>query len=170
MGASEDVTRSRSPHRAGTTRVAVVLMLALTAYFGSAGGRSLAYGLRGEGAEEEIARQLVLLGTGAGDGATALLLIGGVVLVVTAVYVAAGLGVLARRDWGREAAGVLAFVLGAIATISGISGLTSSPRMAAAPEALATGLANLAVVVLLLRRETREDFAAAAQWRQRTPD
>lgn len=150
---------------AATTLAAAGALLGLSGHFGYSAARSLTLAVRGAQLDLATRRELSLLGLDLGEGAAVLAITGGVVALLTLVVMIAALGVAGRRGWGREAAGFLAFVFAFVAVPISIGGLRSEPPAPGAWEGLVVGLANIAVVALLLAPRTAADVAAAERRR-----
>jgi hypothetical protein len=91
------------------------------------------------------------------------------VLAVSIVTAAQGVGLLLRRPGARHAALLTFAVLGLLALVTAVPGTLVDPPRPAARWGVLTGLADLAVVVLLLLPATADDFELVERNRSRPP-
>lgn len=102
---------------------------------------------------------------GSASGVSAALKV--VVLIVAAVYLRLGIGMLQRRGPVREGVLFVTGVLGAIGAVFAVSGFLTEPPAPNRFAAVATALTNLTILVLAWHPRTRDDVAAAERRRLR---
>ena len=93
---------------------------------------------------------------GAASNASAIsgVVIGAVVILSLIIVI----GLAFRRDWAREAGVVIYGLLGLMSIAVSLGGLSADPPAPSAWVGMLTGLANVAIVVLLLVPPTSRDF------------
>jgi hypothetical protein len=147
----------------GTTAAATLIAGTLTAIFGFIAGQSILSWIDPDRVDPGFSRGAVNLGGStttsssvAVQNATAIIAIVFSAVVLVSVIVVFGLAI--RKSAAREAAFVVYGLLGFISIATSLSGLTSDPPAPSAWFGLLTGVANFAVVVLLLLPATARDF------------
>lgn len=105
--------------------------------------------------------RLAELGAQQGQIRTALVIIAIVVASVLTVALAAIIGIIARRHWGRDGGMVVFGFLGLVATVASIGGLLVEPPASAAWWGLLTGIGSMLVSLLLFLPSTLLDFDRA---------
>ncbi len=155
--------------RGRITLAAATLALVVTATFLAAGIDLLLTSRDPDRVSAEERSAMVSLGLPTGSRETGTLaLISGVVVVVTSLIgVVVAVGLLARREWAREAGIGLFSILGIILGAVALGGLLADPPAPGAGLGLALAVAQLAVAGLLLTQQTEDDFARAAMARAR---
>lgn len=151
-----------------TTVVAVLVAAVLTLSYGFVAVQAFLAAADPDRLDPAFERSALGLASGQGGTATTAsgiigLVIGAVVLVSSIVVV----GLAFRRQWAREAAFGVYGVLGLVATAISVGGLLSDPPAPSAWVGVLTGVANIAVVGLLLVPATARDFAAGERARSR---
>jgi type IV secretory pathway VirB2 component (pilin) len=129
----------------------LIVAVAFTAFAGVLGYAAQ----NSEKAQDPEAAKAVstFVGMLAGFGAV----IGIIIVIVALLYIAAGYGLLKRRQWGR----VLTLILGVLSALGGLSGLTQIRSDAgSALGSAAIGIAYCVFAfVILLKKETAEEFS-----------
>jgi hypothetical protein len=147
----------------GTTAAATLIAGTLTAIFGFIAGQSILSWIDPDRVDPGFSRGALSLGgstatstSAAVQNATAIIaIVFGAVVFVSAIVV---VGLVRRKSAAREAAFVVYGFLGFISIATSLSGLTSDPPAPSAWFGVLTGVANFAVVVLLLLPATARDF------------
>lgn len=114
-------------------------------------------------------REATQLGLDAGDERTVTLVTVALVLAVSLLTAAEGVGLVLRRAGARDAALLTFAVLGLLALVMAVPGVLADPPRPAARWGVLTGLADLAIVVLLLLPAAAEDFDHDERSRSRPP-
>lgn len=153
----------RGPRRAWSTIAAVGLMTALTATFTV----YAIVALRGAAADDPASGGAALLGLSGREESAATVIVAIVILVVALVTLAQCVGVARRRQGARHAALMTFGVLGFVSLAASLAGLLAQPPSPNAPYGVAAGLANAAVVILLLLPMTADDVELAERQRDR---
>lgn len=112
-------------------------------------------------------RDAVLLGLSGREEGIAITIVGGVILGVSLLTLAQTVGVLLRREGARHAALMTFGVLSFLALATSLPGQLATPPRAGAPFGILTGVADAAVVALLLLPATADDVEAAERARER---
>jgi hypothetical protein len=155
----------------GTVAAAILIAATLTTVFGYIAVRSLLGVLFPDLIDPAFARG-ALFGSGgsisdvSGAAQNASVMVGlvfGAVVVVSLIVI---IGLILRQSWAREAGMVIYGFLGLLALATSLSGITADPPAPSAWLGVLTGLANLAVVVLLLMRSSARDFDPILQLRR----
>lgn len=153
--------------RGRTTLAAATLALVITATFLATGVDLLLTALDPERVSVEERSSMVSVGlpTGSRETGTSALISGVLVVMVSLVAVIVVVGVLARREWAREAGIGLFSILGIILAAVALGGLLADPPAPGAALGMALAVGQLAVAGLLLAHQTEDDFARAAMAR-----
>lgn len=147
----------------GTTAAATLIAATLTAIFGFIAGQSILSWIDPERVDPGFSQGALILGgsstssnSAAVQNATAIIaILFSAVVLVSAIIV---VGLIRRKSAARESAFVVYGLLGFISIATSLSGLTSDPPAPSAWFGVLTGMANFAVVVLLLVPATARDF------------
>ena len=113
---------------------------------------------------EQALRELAGLGgaSGGGDGAgIALTFVAIAIGAISGLVILIIIGLAGRRQWAREAGFAVFGALGLISGALGLSGMLSDPRPSGSWLGLATGVACIAIVVLLMIESTGIEFELA---------
>jgi uncharacterized protein YhhL (DUF1145 family) len=152
---------------AATTIAAVVLILVVTAPF-LYNAVSLARSTADEEALRLEVREALILNNvnpGAREAANYARYLSIIMIAVCLVTIAIAVGLLRRRE-GAHHAGIVVFGLLAVISIAAsLAGLNADPPAPRAGLGLLTGIANAAIVLLLLRRQTMDDIEGAESLR-----
>ncbi len=153
--------------RGRTTLAAATLALVITAAFIAAGLDLLLTALDPDrlGAAERSSMVSLGLPTSSRETSTLALISGVVVVGVSLVAVVVVVGILARREWAREAGIGLFAILGIILGAVALGGLLADPPASGAALGMTLAVGQLAVAGLLLTHQTEDDFARAAMAR-----
>jgi hypothetical protein len=148
----------------GTLAGAILIASGLTAAFGYIAVDSLLGAIDPTRLDSEFTRSALGMGGvtgsqgtgGAASNASAIIgvAIGAVVLLSFIIVI----GLALRRDWAREAGVVIYGFLGLMSFAVSLGGLSADPPAPSAWVGMLTGLANVAVVALLLVPPTSRDF------------
>jgi hypothetical protein len=154
---------------AASTIAAGVVGLAVTLPFLYRGVMSGVQAARPDSVDS-VRSSLVQIGVPAMESEASVLygLMAVVLLIASVTALVLTVGVLLRRGWAREGAIGLFGIFALLALASGLRGITADPPAPNASWALLTGVADVAIVLLLLRRTTVRDFQVAALSRSRT--
>jgi hypothetical protein len=149
--------------RAPTTIAATILILVVTAPFLWSGIRSLQLAAGSAEGGGELNRSMVLLGVNPGSTETTTLAVFGaaVTLTLSALALVLALGVFRRREGAHHAAIGVFGAMGAVALLTSLQGVLADPPAPNARFGVMAGLANVAIVVLLIQRSTATDFERA---------
>ena len=141
-----------------STLAAAAVLGGLAAVFAVVAAGMLRARLR---AGTEASERLVLMGLDLDAGASLLAFGGVVVLAACAVVAVLVLGLLLRRPWAREAGMLVTVAFAMLGLGIGAAGLAADRPARAAWAGIAVGLANVAVLVLLLLPATADDVDRA---------
>lgn len=157
----------------GTITAALLLAAALTSVFGYMAVISLLGVLDPDRIDPAFARGS-LFGSGgiatdassAAQNASAIIaFLFGAVAVVSVIII---IGLILRQSWAREAGMVVYGFLGIASLAPSLNGVMADPPAPSAWLGVLTGLANLAIVGLLLLRTTARNFDPIARRRRHT--
>ena len=152
----------------GTTAGAILIALVLTVVFGFMAIDSLLGAIYPERLSPSFARMLGSISetdpgsARGGPASNASGMIGIVVGSVVMVSAIAMIGLLFAQQWAREAALVIYGVLGIVVLAASIGGLAGDPPAPSAWTGILVGIANLAIVGLLLTRSSARVFRGRA--------
>lgn len=148
----------------GTLTSAVLIASGLTLAFGYVAVDSMLGAFDPERLDSNFTRSALGMGGtssaqgvgGAASNASAIIgiVIGAVVILSLIIIV----GLAFRRDWAREAGVVIYGLLGLMSIAVSLGGLSADPPAPSAWVGMLTGLANVAIVVLLMVPPTSRDF------------
>jgi hypothetical protein len=148
-------------HAHGTIGGAVIIASLLTAWFGYVAVDSVLDAIDPNRIDPTFARGALSFTAGTDTGGAAAnasaiigLVIGIVVLLSTTIVI----GLVFRGEWAREAGLVIYGVLGLLASAAAMGGLAADPPAPSAWFGLGVGLANFAIVGLLLAPATARSF------------
>ncbi|MGI9584587.1 MAG: hypothetical protein ACR2N7_03260, partial [Acidimicrobiia bacterium] len=147
----------------GATVAATFIAATLTAIFGFIALQSILSWIDPDRVDPGFSRGALILGgsttssnSAAVQNATAIIaILFSAVVLVSAIIV---VGLVRRKSAARESAFVVYGLLGFISIATSLSGLNSDPPAPSAWFGVATGLANLSIVVLLLLPSVARDF------------
>jgi len=150
---------------------AVLIASGLTAAFGYIAVDSLLSAIDPNRLDSEFTRSALGMGGvsgsqgigGAASNASAIIgvVIGSVVILSLIIVI----GLAFRRDWARETGVVIYGLLGLMSIAVSLGGLSADPPAPSAWVGMLTGLANVAIVVLLLVPPTSRDFRNSGRTR-----
>ena len=155
----------------GTLAGAVLIASGLTAAFGYVAVDSLLGAVDPSRLDSDFTRSALGMGGvrdpqgigGAASNASAIIGVAiGAVVILSLIIV---IGLAFRRDWARETGAVIYGLLGLMSFAVSLGGLSADPPAPSAWVGMLTGLANVAVVVLLLVPPTSRDFRNRARGR-----
>jgi hypothetical protein len=148
----------------GTTAVAILIASGLTVVFGYVAIDSLLGAIDPTRLDSDFTRSALGMGGvrgtqgigGAASNASAIIgiAIGAVVILSVVILV----GLVFRQAWAREAGVVIYGLLGLLSIAVSLGGLSADPPAPSAWVGMLNGLANFAVVGLLLTPATAQDF------------
>jgi drug/metabolite transporter (DMT)-like permease len=94
----------------------------------------------------------------------------GLIFAMSALTIVMAIGILRRREASRYAAIFVFSIVGAIVFAGSLEGVLADPPMPNAVYGVACGVANAAIVGLLLAPATADDFSEAEHERKRARD
>ncbi|MGB5168787.1 MAG: hypothetical protein WBO84_09430 [Acidimicrobiia bacterium] len=148
----------------GTIAGAVLIASGLTLAFGYVAVDSLLGAFDPERLDSNFTRSALGMGGansaqgvgGAASNASAIIgIVIGAVVILSLIII---IGLAFRRDWAREAGVVIYGLLGLMSIAVSLGGLSADPPAPSAWVGMLTGLANVAIVVLLMVPPTSRDF------------
>ena len=153
-----------------TTTIAAVLIALVSIPFLINGAELVQLAMEPSAADEELQRALIM--TGLSDGGTRqvrtyAVIVATLFLGLSLLAVVLASGVFRRREGSQHAAVIVFVILGLIAVVASVQGLTADPPSEGARLGLAVGLTNLAIVALLLTESSRNDFEYMESLRMR---
>lgn len=155
----------------GTGAAAILIASGLTLAFGYVAVDSLLGAFDPNRLDSNFTRNALGMGAsgssqGAGGAASnASAIIGVVIGAVVILSLIIIIGLAFRRDWAREAGVVIYGLLGLMSVAVSLGGLSADPPAPSAWVGMLTGLANVAIVVLLLVPPTSRDFRSSGRTR-----